>query len=472
MSVNEGLGDWPQMFADSDQTRPLRWAPMGTEPRLGYALNGDGYVAYQVWGEGEPLLWFSDWPLPLEWRWTNPQVAAGLERVGSFAEAVSFDRRGLGISDPMPIAAGASGEEWVNDTIAVLDDLGWHRVNVFSSLEGSMFALMMAAMHPDRVSRLVLFQSMARGGGTDPAATRSASGTQPDWNRLGGHREAMERWRDGTAGSIFSTTELHETIGRFHRTQISPAQMLELQRVWEEIDVRAVLGSISAPTLVINRRGAQLPPPPVGERLAAKIPGARFVTVDGDDSAWYSGDPEPVLAEVQEFFTGVRGAVHTDRFLATVLFTDIVASTERTALTGDAGWKDVLNRHDSITAQVVEQFQGRLVKTTGDGVLAVLDGPARAVRCARELVRALSMIGLDIRSGIHTGEIERRGDDVAGIGVVIARRICDLAGAGEVWASSVVPTLSVGSGLEFHELGTYELKGVPGDWPLFEHISA
>ena len=459
---------WPGgRFGGCDLGGRLSFEAMGGEPRLGYALSGGGYVAYQVWGSGEPLLWFSDWPLPLEWRWTNPTVAAGLERVGSFAEAVAFDRRGLGISDPMPLEAGASGEEWVNDAIAVLDDLGWERANVFASLEGSLFALMMSAMHPERVSRLVLFQAMARGRGTDPAATS----IRPDWGRSGTHEEAMHRWRDGQAGAIFNSSELHETIGRFHRTQISPVQMLELQQVWEQIDVRAALGSIRAPTLVINRRDAQLPPAAVGERLAAKIDGARSVTIDGQYSTWYSGDTESVLAEVQEFLTGVRAAAHTDRFLATVLFTDIVASTEQTARVGDADWAEVLDRHDSITARVLDEFRGRLVKNTGDGVLATFDGPARAVRCARELGRALSGIGVEIRTGVHAGEIERRGDDIAGIGVVIARRICDLAGAGDVWVSSVVPTLSVGSRLAFHELGMHQLKGVPGEWALFEHIT-
>jgi class 3 adenylate cyclase len=440
---------------------------MGGEPTLGYAWSGDGYVAYQVWGEGEPLLWLSDWSVPLEWRWSDPRLAAGLERVGRFGRAVSFDRRGIGISDPMPLDLGVTSEEWVNDALAVLDDLGWAQANVFASLEGSLFALMLAATHPDRVSRLVLFHGLARGRRT-PAAGAGSSATD-----IGGPfpfsvnaAELMERWRSGQVGDVFVDDELREMSARWHRTQISPSTMLKLQQVWDEIDVRPVLASISAPTLVVNRRDAKLPPHRVGERLASKIPGARYVAVDGLDSAWYSDDQEGLLAEVEEFLTGVRPAIETDRVLATVLFTDIVASTETTGRLGDADWRTLLDRHDTVTNEVLQRYRGHAVKHTGDGVLVTFDGPARAVRCAHELRRSLASLGIKLRIGVHTGEIERRGDDIAGMGVVIARRICDLATDDQVWVSSVVPVLAVGSGLDFSEVGTHRLKGVSGEWSL------
>ena len=236
----------------------------------------------------------------------------------------------------------------------------------------------------------------------------------------------------------------------------------------DDFDVRPALPPITAPTLVINRRDAELPPAQVGERLAAKIPGARYVAIDGEDSAWYSGDQEALLAEVEAFLTGARPAIKTDRVLATVLFTDIVASTETTAQLGDADWRTLLDQHDMVTDEVLQRYRGDTVKHTGDGVLAIFDGPARAVRCAHELSRSLAPLGIKLRVGVHTGEIERRGDDITGMGVVIARRICDLATDDQVWVSSVVPALVVGSGLEFREAGSHHLKGVPGEWSLLQ----
>jgi class 3 adenylate cyclase len=446
---------------------------VGGEPDLGYAWSGDGYVAYQAWGEGEPLLWLSDWPIPLEWRWSDPRLAAGLERVGSFSRAVSFDRRGIGISDPMPLDLGVTSEEWMNDALAVLDDLGWAQASVLASLEGSFFALMLAATHPDRVSRLVLFHGLARGRGTQGDGSESSASTNAGpFPFRANAAELMERWRDGHVGDVFVSEELREISARWHRTQISPSTMFKLQQVWDEIDVRPVLASITAPTLVVNRRDASVPPPWVGERLASMIPGARYITIDGRDSAWYSGDQEEFLVEVEAFLTGVRPAITTDRVLATVLFTDIVASTETTARLGDADWRTLLDRHDTVTAEVLRTYRGKAVKHTGDGVLATFDGPARAVRCAREFGRSVASLGIKLRAGIHTGEIERRGDDITGIGVVIARRICDLATDDQVWVSNVVPTLAVGSGLDFRDVGTHQLKGVPGEWSLLQLADA
>jgi class 3 adenylate cyclase len=331
--------------------------------------------------------------------------------------------------------------------------------------------MLAASTHPRRVSDLVLVNTFARLGVAPDYPAGAPQDVLDSWVQATG-----EQWR-GLAGfavnapSAQHDDELAALFTRFLRLSVSPGEAVAIRRVLHAIDVRAVLGSIQAPTLVLHRRADAMVRPDNGRYLAEHIPHARFVEVPGEDHLFYLGDTEPILAEIEESLTGGRHDEPT-RVLATVLFTDIVRSTELAARLGDRRWRELLDEHDEVVGQLVQRFQGRLIKVTGDGVLATFDGPGRAVRCAVAVRDTVGKLGIEVRAGLHTGEIELRGDDITGLAVVIARRLCDLGGSGDVQVSRTVTDLVIGSGITFVEVGTSPLKGVPGEWPLFRVVDA
>jgi len=426
------------------------------------------HIAYQVVGAGPPdLVLVSTWFSHVEARWDIPGFAHYLDRLASFSRLISFDKRGIGLSDPVSLERLPLLEEWMDDVLAVMDAVGSERAVVMGANEGTLMAALFAATYPDRVSALVLANATAR-----PAwAPDHPWGVPPEVS------EPLIETVDGTWGegramaavnpSIAEDEEAMRVWGRFLRLAASPAVAAAVVRMIFELDVRAILPTIRVPTLVVSRRDNPLFPADAGRAVADLIPGARFVEVPGADYGLAVGDVDVVIDEVEEFVTGSRPAHDADRVLATVLFTDIVGSTTRAAELGDRRWRELLDRHDEIAAREVAARSGLVASFTGDGLVARFDGPARAVRCALALQEELRALGLGIRAGLHTGEIEVRGGDVAGIAVHLAARVMALAEGGEVLVSRTVKDLVAGSGLEFHDRGTHSLKGVPEPWQVY-----
>jgi class 3 adenylate cyclase len=425
------------------------------------------HVAYQVFGDGPPdLVLVSTWFSHLEARWDFPGFAHYLRRLASFSRLISFDKRGIGLSDPVSLDRLPLLEEWMDDVRTVMDAAGSERAVVMGANEGSMMAALFAATYPDRVGALVLANATAR-----PAwAPDNPSGVQPDV--VDALIESVDQtWGQGLTmaavnPSIAEDDQAIEAWGRFLRLAASPAVAAAVIRMIFDLDVRPILPTIRVPTLVVSRRDAIFTSGS-GRAVAELIPGARFVEVPGADYGLALGDVDPVMDEIEEFVTGSRPPHDVDRVLATVLFTDIVDSTKRAAELGDRAWRMLLDAHEEIAQREARAHGGRIADFTGDGLVATFDGPARAVRCALTLREQLHALGVRIRAGVHTGEIEQRGGDIAGIGVHIAARVMALAEADEVLVSRTVKDLVAGSGLQFEDRGAHELKGVPDVWHVF-----
>jgi pimeloyl-ACP methyl ester carboxylesterase len=428
-------------------------------------------IAYQVHGDGElDLVFVPGFVSHVELLWENPNTARFLRRLASFARVVVFDKRGQGLSDRP--AYPPTLEESMDDLRAVLEAAGCDRPAVFGISEGGPMSMLFAATYPERVSSLILYGTYAR-------MVRS-----PDYP-LGVPAYALERWAEmmrnewgGPVGfrnwapSAVGDAETERWWARLLRQGTSPAGAIALIELYRDMDVRGILSSIDVPALVLHREDDGVVRLDQGRFLAAQIPDARFVALEGGDHLVWTGDQESLLEEVEEFLTGSRHAHQPERALATVLFTDIVSSTETAARLGDRHWRDLLERHDAIVRRQLTVHRGREIKTMGDGFLATFDGPARAIRCARAITGAVHEIELEMRAGIHSGEVELIGNDVGGMAVNIGARIGALADPGEVLVSSTVRELVVGSGLEFAERGSHILKGAPGEWRLFAAIPA
>jgi class 3 adenylate cyclase len=433
-----------------------------------YAKAGDVHVAYQVVGEGPPdLVLVSTWFSHVEARWDFSGFAHYLRRLASFSRLISFDKRGIGLSDPVPLDQLPLLEEWMADVRAVMDAVAVERAVVMGANEGSMMAALFAATHPERVSALVLANATAR-----PAwAPDNPSGVQPDV--VDQIVDSVDHsWGDGMTmaavnPSIADDDHAVQEWGRFLRLAASPAVAAAVVRMIFELDVRAVLPTVRVPTLVVSRRDAMFSAES-GRVVASLIPDAEFVEVPGCDYGLAIGDVDPVIDEVEAFVTGTRPTHDVDRVLATVLFTDIVGSTERAAELGDRRWTELLAEHHRVVQAELDRHRGRVVRIEGDGTLSTFDGPARAVRCATAIRQALSPLGVEIRAGLHTGEVELAETGVEGIAVHIGARVAALAGPGEVLVSRTVKDLVAGSGLEFQDRGTHELKGVPDMWQIFQ----
>jgi pimeloyl-ACP methyl ester carboxylesterase len=436
------------------------------EPETRYAESGDVRVAYQVLGDGpRDLVLAPGFVSNLELAWERPSYERFMRRLATFARVIVFDKRGSGLSDPVDEAATL--EERMDDIRAVMDAEGCVRADVFGWSEGAAMAALFGASRPDRVSALVLYGSFARG---TPAEGYPWGLPREVWE-LGTQEGEQEMWGQGfslmgTAPSGFEDEALVRWWGRFERQSMSPRMARAALRLDGELDIRDVLPSIRVPTLVIHRTGDVLPVD--GARwLAAQIPGARFVELAGDDHWPWISDPDEIVDEVEQFLTGERPVCELDRVLATVLFTDIVRSTERATALGDRRWRDLLDQHDRLVRRELERHRGREVKTTGDGVLATFDGPARGIQCATAICEQVRPLGIQVRAGLHTGECELRNGDVGGIAVHIGARVAGMAAAGEVLVSSTVKDLVVGSGLSFADRGMHSLKGAPGEWRIY-----
>jgi class 3 adenylate cyclase/alpha-beta hydrolase superfamily lysophospholipase len=431
-----------------------------------YAKSGDVHIAYVVVGDGPlDIVWVPTTLSQIEHLFEEPTIAAALERIGTFARLVTFDRRGSGLSDP--VLGVPTLEEQMDDVLAVMEAVGSERAAVFGTLEGGPMATMFAATHPDRTTALVLYASFAR---TTPAEDYDFP-PSPEERELRMVKSA-EHWGEGLVASAIAPSRAHdpefmEWAARLERLAVSPGTARKIFDFMGDLDVRHVLPSVRVPTLVMHRRDDSFMMVQHSRYIAKRIPGARYVELEGSDNLFSVGDSESVIGEIEEFLTGERHVREPDRMLATVLFTDIVDSTRRAAQLGDAAWRRLLEDHDVIFRRSLQRHRGREVKRTGDGFLATFDGPARAIRCAEEVADAVRSLGIDVRAGLHTGECEIMNGDVGGLAVHIGARVMARAGPGEVLVSSTVKDLVVGSGIDFQERGSHDLKGVPGEWRLF-----
>jgi class 3 adenylate cyclase len=437
-------------------------------PQTRYARSGELFIAYQVVGEGPiDLLYVPSWISQVEHYWEEPAVARYFGRLASFSRLILFDRRGSGLSDPVPTAPTL--EEQMDDVVAVLDAAGSERPALFAQLEGGAMAALFAATHPERTRALMLYEAMPR----------MSWAPDYDWPMRREEREAyiedgvMRTWGDGSrieglASQSAINPRMRQWFGKLERLAASPGTAAKLMMMNAEVDVRAVLPTIQVPTLVMHRAGDRFIDIRHSHYLAEHIPGARLVILPGDDALSFGAEANAQLEEVEEFLTGARHTSEPERILATVMFSDIVDSTKLAVEMGDRRWRHLLEGLETGLGEVLMRFRGRAVKTMGDGFLATFDGPARAIRCAaavRDIARR--DYGVEIRSGLHTGEIELIGDDVGGIAVHIGARVGARAGAGEVLVSSTVKDLVAGSGIPFADRGEHDLRGVPGRWRLW-----
>ncbi|MEY2402688.1 MAG: hypothetical protein QOD38_239 [Acidimicrobiaceae bacterium] len=439
---------------------------MQVEAATRYAKSGDVHIAYQAFGSGPVdvvVVWgtFSH----VELMWDAPGMGRFLNRLAGFARVIQLDKRGTGLSDAIP--GIPTLEERMDDVRAVMDAVGSERAFIFGESEGGPMSVLFAATYPERTLGLILYGALVH----ILESEDTPWGTTPEL-----FAEFLDmlaaQWGTGIGAHIFAPSLVGDDdaarfMGRFERMAASPGAVRQLMLANAQIDIRPVLPVIAVPTLVVHCTGDIPVPVGNGRYLAEHIAGARFVELPGDDH-YIGGEPGDALAdEIEEFVTGVRPVPHIDRVLATVLFTDIVDSTGRLHQAGDRQWTKLLAGHDALVAREVQAHGGRVVKSTGDGALALFDGPARAIRAARRIVDGIRALGIEARAGLHTGEVEPLGDDVSGIGVHLASRVMSSAAPNEVRVSRTVRDLVAGSGIEFEALGAHPLKGFAEDWELF-----
>jgi class 3 adenylate cyclase len=440
-------------------------------PETRYARSGEVGIAYQVIGEGKmDLVIAFPFISHLDLLWENPAQAHFLRRLGSFARVILFDRRGVGLSDPMDKAATL--EQRMDDVRAVMDAAGSERAALLGMSEGATMCMLFAATYPERTAALVLWGAMARS-------------TRADDYPWAPDKEAVEEaqqelvaplWGQGATIDIFSPSlaenaRAREFQARFERQAASPMRVWQLFEMFLDTDVREALPLIQSPTLILHRRNDRAVNVRAARWLAEQIEGSRFVELEGEDHFPWVGDSNAALEAIEEFLTGVRPGPAPERVLATVLFTDIVDSTRLATQMGDRRWRELLEEHQRLVRERLARFEGREIKTTGDGFLAIFDGPTRAAECARAIADDMPALGIEVRAGLHTGEVELIEDDIGGIAVHVAARISALAGPGEVLTSRTVRDLAAGSGVGFEAFGRHELKGVPDEWEIYSVAS-
>jgi class 3 adenylate cyclase len=446
--------------------RPKQWAwvsarlPDVRDVEVEYAVRDGASIAYEVFGDGPVDVALQAGRFPIDLLWDLPQLAAFLDSLGRMARVVVWDRRGCGASDPLPTTDAEAGlESSAADTLAVLDAAGFDRPTLLDLYQGPS-QVFFAATYPHRVRSLIVFHLRTswpelRGYSTDQRkklarALTSTRGLRAENPRVA-HDPTLQRW-----------------WGRARRLSHSPEAAAREMEFGSQVDIESVLGSVRAPTLVLHRRDNRSFDVATSRLACSKIPNARFVEVPGAEIDAFLGDTAPVLAEIERFLFESESHVVDDRVLATVLFTDIVGSTEHTARIGDRRWKELMGAHDAAVRSELGRWRGREIRSTGDGVLATFDGPGRALRCAAAIRDSVRSLGVEIRVGVHTGEIEQRGDDIAGIAVVIAKRVEAVAPPGAILVTRTVVDLVAGSGIEFTDYGIHDLKGVPDGWHLYQ----
>jgi class 3 adenylate cyclase len=437
-------------------------------PETRYVRSSDGTnLAYQVSGEGPvDLVVMGAGPFPIDLLWDDPGFVRVSERLGRFSRVVWFQPRGTGASEG-DFHLGFVGKLAASDLAAVLDAVGADRVALVGWNAGGAAAISFAVRRPERVSALVLVDTWAHYVREDDypwgipreSLDRVVGVFQQGWGS-GTLLDAMAPGRMGEEG-------LRAVVGRAQRLGFGPDEMFDATRTSLIMDVRPLLPDLTVPTLVLHREGDKMIQLGAGRYLAEHIAGAKLVVLPGDEHLFFVGDTDSLVDEIEEFLTGSRSAAVGDVVTTTILFTDIVSSTEQQARRGPREWSRLTDHHDALVRGALTRHRGREVKTTGDGFLATFDATGRAIRCASEILARAKDIGLELRAGVHTGEIEVRGDDIAGLAVNIAKRVCDLAGPTEVLVSESVRLAMVGSGVEFDERGEHELKGVPGVWRLY-----
>jgi pimeloyl-ACP methyl ester carboxylesterase len=448
-------------------------------PATRYATAGDVNVAYQVFGEGPDLVWVPGWVSNLDLYWEFPPLVRFLRGLASFSRVIVFDRRGLGLSDRVSAEHPPMLEDRMDDIRAVLDDLGVEQAAVLGQGYGSPIALLFGATYPNRTSALILYAPSGKGGLREEDYPWGSSPTEMQaWRehstQTWGTVEFAREWLGRLAPSLVSDEEAVEWTARVLRASGSPAANRALGRMNAAADVRAILPHVHVRTLVLARDAATVPKGGVDVEMAAesywvaeRIPNASLKLLPGRDYLPWAGDQQSLLEEIALFVTGTRPTHEPERVLLTLLFTDLVGSTERAAELGDQRWRQLLEEHNAAVRRTLERFGGREVDRAGDGFLATFDGPARAVRAGLAIVSELERLGLPVRGAVHTGEVELLGQGIGGIAVHAAARVAALATGAQILATRTVRDLTVGSELVFAEHGEHSLRGVPGTWELF-----
>ena len=438
--------------------------------RTRYAKSGQVNIAYQVVGDGpRDLVYVPGWVSNVELMWDDPVLASVWRRLSTFARVILFDKRGTGMSDPVPQSQLPGLEERMDDVRAVMDAAGSDKATLLGHSEGGNMSSLFAATFPERTEGLILVGSYAK---------RIWSEDYP-WAPTPEEREQeieeIERtWGDPNSipsymlGTRSDDEAFREWLARYLALGASPKAAVRLLRMNTMMDTRDVLPLINTPTLCIYRTDDEDVNVEEGRWIASQIPEAKFVELPGHAHLFWADDPTPVVDEIEEFMTGYRESAEPERVLSTVLFTDIVRSTDRAAEIGDRTWRTLLERHNQVVRRELQRWRGQERGTAGDGFIATFDGPARAVRAAKSICEAVRHLGLEVRAGVHTGELELIGNDIAGLAVHIAARIADMAGRGEVLVSRTVKDLVVGSDLSFEERGAHDLKGIGDAWEIYE----
>jgi class 3 adenylate cyclase len=445
---------------------------MAEIPSTHYVKSDDVHIAYQVLGQGSfDLLFVPGFVSNIEAIWQSPEQSAFFRRLASFSRLILFDKRGTGMSDRGSQMFAL--EQRMHDVQAILDEVGSRRTALFGISEGGPMSLLFTATYPDRTSALVLYGSYARRswapdysfGWKDERLQQVLDDIEHNWGTAQSKNMAMR------APSIGGDRNTAERIAAYYRAAASPGAAAAIMRMTSEIDVRHVLPATHVPTLILHRTAERVFDTEHARYLARYIPGAKLVELPGEDHSPWMGDRDAILDEVEQFLTGSRHVQEPERVLATVLFVDIVGSTERATALGDGPWRKLLEAFYANVREVLQQYRGREINITGDGFLSAFDGPARAIRCAGAIREKLRSLNLEVRCGLHTGECERVGSDLAGIAVHIGARVAALAASGEVLVSQTVRDLVAGSGLAFEDRGTHALKGVPNEWRLFRAMA-
>ncbi|MFN2524830.1 MAG: alpha/beta fold hydrolase [Actinomycetota bacterium] len=442
---------------------------MDQPPETDYASSGDAHIAYQVAGKGESdLVLVSEWQIHLDAHWEDPLVARGLRRLASCSRLILFDPRGFGLSDPLPPTRLPTTEEVMDDIRAVMDSAESKKAALLAIGDGAPPALLFAATHPHRVRSLVIVNGYARlraspdypSGFSDEEQAEVIERIPEIWGRDQSWNLVAPSFRDDP------TYMRH--LSRLYRQSVSPGGAQALLKMSFLSDVREALSFVACPTLILHRVGNRWIDQSHGRYMAEHIPNAHWVELPGSDHLWWAGDMDELLDEVEPFLTGKEVPTRIDRVLATVVFTDVVDSTRTAKRLGDARWRAVLESHDQVVRKEVERFGGREIKALGDGFLLLFDAPGRAVRCAEAIAIGVRPLGLQVRAGVHAGEVELRGEDIGGIAVHIGQRICALADADNVYVSSTVRDLSQGSDIQFEDLGVRPLRGLTEQWRIYK----